>query len=166
MRVALVAVVLLMSCGDNRKGPGAGGAPDAAGTAVCGNYKIEPGEDCDDGDQITDAICDSTCHFACGNGVVGTGEACDTGIAAGHEGACPTACDDGQVCTTDVLTGSDCTAACIATAITSPEDGDGCCPTGANANNDADCTAMCGNGIVESGELCDTGITAGAGACP
>jgi hypothetical protein len=32
---------------------------------------------------------------------------------------------------------------------------DGCCPTGCNANNDSDCTATCGNGVVEAGETCD-----------
>jgi cysteine-rich repeat protein len=166
---ALLAVVfVVVGCGDNRKAPGDAGIPDGPVAAVCGNYKVEPGEDCDDGDQITDAICDSNCHFTCGNGHVddAVGEACDTAIAAGLDGACPATCDDGQDCTTDVLVGSDCTATCIATAITEPGDGDGCCPTGANANNDNDCTAVCGNGIVEAGELCDTGITSGAGACP
>jgi hypothetical protein len=37
--------------------------------------------------------------------------------------------------------------------------GDGCCPGNRNANNDGDCSARCGNGITESGELCD-------GNCP
>jgi hypothetical protein len=38
---------------------------------------------------------------------------------------------------------------------------DGCCPVGANANTDADCSVACGNGAVEQGETCDP-----ASACP
>jgi len=48
--------------------------------------------------------------------------------------------------------------------------GDGCCPEGCNtdpSNIDADCDAVCGNGEVESGEICDTGIAPGQpDACP
>jgi hypothetical protein len=54
---------------------------------------------------------------------------------------------------------------------------DGCCPsTGCNANLDGDCMAVCGNGVVESGELCEpaaadggtpSGPDGGAGSvCP
>jgi cysteine-rich repeat protein len=159
---AICAVLAGAACGDNLKKL----SPDAP-TAVCGNLIVEPGEDCDDGDTIPDAICDGNCHFTCGNGVVDTqfGETCDTGITSG-EGACPTSCDDGQACTADVMSGSACTTTCIHTAITTPADGDGCCPSGANANTDNDCPAECGNGIVEPGEACDTGIVAGPGACP
>jgi cysteine-rich repeat protein len=35
--------------------------------------------------------------------------------------------------------------------------GDGCCPAGANNNNDGDCPPVCRNGIVEQGEQCDDG---------
>jgi hypothetical protein len=35
-------------------------------------------------------------------------------------------------------------------------DGDGCCPNGCNNINDNDCSTNCGNGIVESGEDCDS----------
>ena len=37
--------------------------------------------------------------------------------------------------------------------------GDGCCPAGAacDANQDADCPPICGNGSVEPGETCDDG---------
>ena len=137
-----------------------------APTGRCGNLMVEPGEDCDDGNMTT-ADCDKNCHFTCGNGVVDdtVGETCDTGIASGT-GACPTSCDDGQACTTDVLSGSGCAVTCVHAAITTAADGDGCCRAGANANTDNDCTAMCGNGILETGESCDTGIVAGAGACP
>jgi cysteine-rich repeat protein len=159
-------VVVAAACGDNIKLTSDAAVPDGP-AAVCGNYKVEPGEDCDDGNRVTDSICDSDCHYTCGNGVLDTdaGESCDTAISSG-DGACVTSCDDNQACTNDVLSGSECAAACIHSAITDPADGDGCCPTGANANNDDDCSAMCGNGILEPGELCDPGITAGAGACP
>src|SRR5205085_2839582 len=90
---------------------------------------------------------------SCGNGRVDPGEMCD--------GACPTACNDGNACTTDTLTGSAqaCTAACAFLPITTCKSGDGCCPAGCNHSTDSDCSATCGNGVVESGETCD-------GNCP
>ena len=45
------------------------------------------------------------------------------------------------------------------TPVTACQAQDGCCPSGCNAQTDADCAAVCGNGTVESGELCD-------GNCP
>lgn len=142
------------------------GEPDGP-TARCGDLIVQAGEDCDDGNQVLDTLCDAACHFTCGNGLLDdtVGELCETTITSGA-GACPAACDDGDACTTDVLSGSECAAECVTSAITAPADGDGCCPAGANANTDTDCTAMCGNGFREAGELCDTGITVGAGACP
>lgn len=172
MRVlALALVVFAAACGDNIKaasdagmdGPKMDGRP-----AACGNLQVEEGEDCDDGNREADVICDENCHFTCGNGVFDSavGEACDTAITSGA-GACPSSCDDGDACTTDAIAGSECSATCEFSAITAAIDGDGCCPDGANANTDDDCSAMCGNGILETGELCDTGITMGlAGSCP
>jgi hypothetical protein len=44
---------------------------------------------------------------------------------------------------------------------------DGCCPSGCNFNTDFDCDPVCGNGVVEGSELCDTAIPQGMdGACP
>ncbi len=167
--LAAFALTLTAACGDNLKPPAEDAAPppiDATPT-ICGNAMVEGSEECDDGDQVADAICSADCHFTCGNGVVDDsfGEACDTGIASGT-GACPTTCDDGMACTADVLAGSGCQAQCMNSPITVPAAGDGCCPTGANATNDSDCPAVCGNMVVESGEVCDIGIVAGTGACP
>jgi hypothetical protein len=102
----------------------------------------------------------------CGNGSVDPGETCDTGIASGP-GACPSICDDGILCTTDALQGGGtCTAACAFTPITFCRDNDGCCPLGCNSGSDSDCPSTCGNGSVDPGETCDTGIASGPGACP
>lgn len=163
--LALVLAILAFGCkGDNKSAV----APDAGGDAVCGNAVIEDGEDCDDGSLDLDVVCDSACHFTCGNGVFDSaaGESCDTGITGGAAGTCPTACDDNDACTSDVLSGSECSATCLSSVITAAQDGDGCCPSGANANTDNDCTATCGNGVLETGELCDPAIIAGLGACP
>lgn len=159
---SIVVVALLVSCGDNIK-PEVLEQP----VIICGNGIVDPGEDCDDHDQLKDNVCDTTCHFTCGNGMVDTdvGELCDTAIASGA-GACPRSCDDGNACTDDVLNSSGCTAECVHSSITARVDGDGCCPVGADATSDSDCTAICGNGTVEPGETCDKGIAAGAGACP
>ena len=162
-RISLALLVLVVACGDNNRPVLPDGGPDVE-PARCGNFKLEPGEECDDGDVGLDEFCDPTCKLTCGNGTVDdtVGELCDTGLAD----SCPASCDDAQACTTDVLDGSACTANCVHSAITGPADGDGCCPAGGNANTDDDCSANCGNGILETGEACDTGITAGAGACP
>jgi hypothetical protein len=92
-------------------------------------------------------------HSGCGNGKVEAGETCD--------GDCPTACNDGNACTVDRLTGSakTCSASCSFQPISACQGGDGCCPVGCNAITDSDCSPSCGNGIVESGETCD-------GDCP
>lgn len=80
---------------------------------------------------------------ACGNGVVDLDELCDTGIAAGQPGACPTTCDDADACTTDTLEGTGtCQANCTFTVITEPKNGDGCCPPGATPQDDTDCPAV------------------------
>ena len=51
-----------------------------------------------------------------------------------------------------------CTGAQIGTA-------DGCCPDGANANTDEDCSPVCGNDVMESGEECDDGNTTPGDGC-
>ncbi len=110
---------------------------------------------------------DDCAGSTCGNGVIDSGEACDIGIATGT-GACPTSCDDALTCTTDSISGVGCNATCAHTNITTPsQTADGCCPTGGTSGNDVDCPASCGNGVVDLGETCDSGIAAGMnGACP
>ena len=73
-------------------------------------------------------------------------------------------CDDGIACTNDAVDTATCT--CTHTAITALVSGDGCCPSGGTYATDHDCSATCGNGIVEANETCDTGIASGSGACP
>jgi hypothetical protein len=137
-------------------------------TAACGHTPVAT---CENDDGCCPASCsfadDSDCANPCGNGVLDAGETCDTGIAAGQAGACPTNCSDGIACTTDVLQNAGtCLVQCRHTPISGCIGNDGCCPTGCNKNTDSDCSAICGNGVVETGETCDTGITSGQGACP
>lgn len=122
--------------------------------------------------DVGDATSDNDCVAVCGNGVAEPGEACDTAIAAGDAGACPTACDDGEACTADALANAGtCDAVCEVPAITDPANGDGCCPAGANVSNDSDCEVKCGDGVLgdgveAKGESCDTAIASGPGSCP
>ncbi len=108
--------------------------------------------------------CNSTndvdCSVSCGNGVLEQGETCDPA------GSCPTTCNDADACTNDVLTGSaaNCNAACSYAPKTGCQ-ADGCCVPGCNANNDADCAAVCGNLVVEPGETCDDGNTNATDGC-
>ncbi|MFH2008060.1 MAG: hypothetical protein ABI333_15870, partial [bacterium] len=87
----------------------------------------------------------------CGDGNVDPGETCDP------PATCPTACNDGNACTADTLTGSaaSCNAACSYSAISACAHGDGCCPAGCDAVSDNDCSASCGNSVLEPGETCD-----------
>lgn len=99
---------------------------------------------------------DVDCAAVCGNGVREVGETCDTAIVPGAPDACPASCEPTSACDRAVATGVACTATCTHTPMTAnPTEADGCCPAGADANLDADCPAMCGNEIVEPGEVCD-----------
>src|SRR5207249_6141959 len=60
--------------------------------ATCGNGKVDPGEECDDGNRVDGDGCDSNCTVTrCGNGVKTAGEDCDP--------PCGSGCGAGQVCT-------------------------------------------------------------------
>ena len=98
-----------------------------------------------------DANSDSDCSASCGNGSIEDGETCD-----GED--CPSSCDDGLACTTDVLVGAaeSCSAACVFNPVTEClAVSDGCCAPGCNSGNDPDCSAACGNGFKDEGETCD-----------
>jgi cysteine-rich repeat protein len=100
-------------------------ACDAACRRTCGNGKIDPGEQCDDGNWVDGDGCESNCTLpACGNGIRDVGEQCDDGNSVGGDGcesnctlpACGNGirdvgeqCDDGNS-----ANGDGCSAACTA----------------------------------------------------
>ena len=170
--LVLAVLAACAACGDSGSAPPDASTtppPDAEPFMLCGNGIVEGTETCDDGNEDDDDGCSSTCAAECGDGRVSGAELCDPAIPAGDRGACPTeaTCADDDACTIDVVSGTGCDVVCEFAEITAPADGDGCCPTGADATDDSDCAAVCGNGVLESGEVCDTMIAAGnAGACP
>jgi len=100
---------------------------------------------------------DSAVDEVCGDGRVTGSEKCDIGIKEGQTGACPSECPAANGCFQWQLVGSGCDIACE--QITNPacEDGDDCCPKGCTKANDSDCSASCGDGIVQTdeGEVCE-----------
>jgi hypothetical protein len=117
---------------------------------------------CKSEDECCPAGCDrsvdSDCPEQCGDGKVDTsaGETCEP---ESRSLSCDIDCDDQDPCTVDMPTGSarNCNVRCSQRPIVQPADGDQCCPPGANAVNDKDCRAVCGNGVMEPGEQCDGG---------
>jgi hypothetical protein len=144
------------------------GEPEGSGCNVrC--VRVDPG--CTSGDGCCPSACnntnDSDCSSTCGDGIVqvDAGETCEPasaflGNALPEAGViCPVTCkDDGKACTSEVRTGKpeNCNVTCTHVEITSIVKGDGCCPKGANANTDRDCKPICGNGIREANEECDS----------
>jgi hypothetical protein len=188
----LLGAALIVACGLAACGLAACG--DSKSKPACGNGVKDLGETCDtaitSGTDMCPATCTApdSCHTStlqgtactaqcvvaaitpcCGNGVVETGETCDTAITAGQTGACATSCTAPDTCKTSALTNAGtCTAECVDTAITicNNTDVDSCCPNNCTTSDDQDC-ALCGNGSLDSGETCDTAINAGqTGACP
>lgn len=91
----------------------------------------------------------------CGNGVVDDAETCDIAIDSDQPGACPTRCDLQIGCFGQELIGTRCHAFCLSLEITAPLDNDQCCPNGADHTIDSDCSALCGNGLLDAAETCD-----------
>ncbi|MBI4703618.1 MAG: DUF4215 domain-containing protein [Deltaproteobacteria bacterium] len=151
-RVSVLLLVLLLGAAAAACGGESGGSP------VCGNGKLDPGEQCDDGNAASGDGCSESCRAevkpgVCGNGKLEPGEQCDDGNTEGGDGcsascqaepgACgngktepPEECDDGNT-----------------------EDGDGC---------SAGCQiepGVCGNGKLEAPEQCDDGNTENGDGC-
>jgi cysteine-rich repeat protein len=126
-------------------GGGEGGSAGASlsGGTRCGNAVVEPGEDCDDGNENALDGCRSNCTLSrCGDGFRDVGEDCDYGHV-----------DDGDYCTHECVWQDACGDA-VAQAGEECDDG--------NADDTDACTtrciaARCGDGIVQSGESCDRG---------
>jgi hypothetical protein len=81
------------------------------------------------------------------------------GGSGGDRDGCANGCDDNDPCTRDMQLErrGDCDEQCAHVEITRPRDGDRCCPPGADAAEDSDCDASCGNGKVDPAEACDGG---------
>jgi len=115
----------------------------------CGDNMLDSGEECDDGNQLDDDDCLSTCHLAtCGDGFVkqsAPAETCDDG----ENDSCTGTCNDD--CTGPANTCGDNITRCGETC----DDGENDSCTG--ACND-DCTGpanTCGDSIVRCGEACE-----------
>ncbi|MFT3766586.1 MAG: DUF4215 domain-containing protein [Minicystis sp.] len=143
------------ACGGGGGGGGTGGSGGGSGGAYeghCGDGRVDPGEECDDGNSDDTDDCTSTCQVArCGDGFVQPGEECDDGNFDDTDGCVAgcvaAACGDGfvQAGVEDCDDGN-------------TDDGDACSST---------CKAGsgCGNGMVEAGEACDDGNSSNADAC-
>lgn len=112
--------------------------------SVCGDSRVDVGEDCDDGNTVDEDGCSDDCVAErCGDGIVQRGESCDDGNEKGGDG-CSATCAE-EFCGNGVLEGlEECDDANLTT-------GDGC---------SAGCgIEACGDGVVQAAldEQCDDG---------
>jgi fibro-slime domain-containing protein len=156
---------------------------------LCGNGVLDPGEQCDDGNTVGGDGCTPLCQIEqgwtcptpgqpcvrteiCGDGILQPPEQCDDGNVASGDG-CSSTCmiEPGWVCR---VPGKPCTPTCGDGMITGTKtcddgndvSGDGCSST-CQVEPGWTCTGMpsvctkavCGNGIIETGEACDCGTS-------
>jgi cysteine-rich repeat protein len=109
---------------------------------ICGDAIQMPGEECDDGNLSNGDGCDSLCRQEiCGNGRLDFGEDCDDGNLVNNDG-----CE--ADCTVTIFEETDCSD-----GVDNDMDGDTDC-SDADCLNDPAC-AICGDGVVGTGEECD-----------
>jgi cysteine-rich repeat protein len=145
----------------------------------CGNGRIDPGEQCDDGTITGLGSCSSTCQLEfCGNGIIDPGEVCDLGSNNGKCLGCSSDCKSNESCGNNIVDPecgevcdngpnpqnlcNGCSSNCksdqeCGNDIVDTECGEVCDPPGPNCSPDCRSTLMCGNGIINPGEQCDNG---------
>ena len=114
-------------CDDGNNTNGDGCSADCLSFESCGNGTLDPGEACDDGNNNTSDDCPSGTHGTCQAAFCGDGF-----LHSGIE-----ECDDGN-----------------------NVDGDGCdssCHLESSPSTTPPPSAVCGNGVLETGEECDDG---------
>jgi cysteine-rich repeat protein len=113
---------------------------DPSCVSVCGNGRVETGEQCDDGNTVSGDCCSSTCQFDAAGAPCNDGLFCTVGETCNGSGACgggtPRDCSDAFSCTTDSC--SEATDACVHT----PDDA--ACSDGVFCNGVETCSATLG----------------------
>ncbi len=150
--------------------------PVCAPPVGCGNGVLEPGEACDDGNNMNGDGCTAACQIEDGNPCA-TNDECSSGVCDMNEapplcepaGSCgngvldaPESCDDGNL-----TTGDGCSNLCLL------EDGEPCannaqcestiCDT--VGSNTCELANRCGNGALEASEACDDGNAEAGDGC-
>ncbi|MBK9756225.1 MAG: DUF4215 domain-containing protein [Nannocystis sp.] len=149
----------------------------------CGDGNVDPGEACDDGNDIDTDACTNACKDAvCGDGILGPGEACDDGNQIDDDDCtnmCAAAscgdgklqpgedCDDGNMVDTDMCLNTCKTAKCGDMAVQAGVEE---CDDGNLTDTDAclnTCkAAKCGDMVVNAGvEDCDDANMVDTDAC-
>lgn len=112
---------------------------------MCGNSRLEPGEQCDDGNLMSGDGCSAMCAWEarCGDHRVDTGEVCDDGNNVSGDG-CRSDCRSNETCGNSI----------VDLAV-----GEVCDPPGGACAMDCRSLTTCGNGMMDAGEQCDDGNT-------
>lgn len=110
-------------------------------TPVCGNAIPEPGEQCDDGNEIDTDPCTNDCRITCQT---------------------DPDCDDHDPCTGTETCDTTNNVCVLGTPL---DDGESCGDDGQVCFNATCITPECGNAVVEPGETCDDGNMLACGSC-
>ena len=130
--------------------------------AICGNYFVESGEDCDDGGTTGGDCCSATCGFEPFGSPCDDGDACTEIDTCDGNGACdpgaPLACDDGAFCNGEETCDSG--SGCLAGTPPVTDDGVACTVDACDEDNDVVVhtpdDALCDDGLYCDGsETCD-----------
>jgi len=148
---------------DQRGAPRDDGACDSGAFefqgVLCGNGQLDPGEECDDANDVDGDGCDSNCTVTrCGNGIVTDGEECDDGNQVSCDG-CSSDCviEEAYVCGDGI----------VDPACEECDDGNNLSCDGCSENCQYEVGYICGDGMVnpDCGEECDDGNNVPCDGC-
>lgn len=144
-------------------GPNSDSAPNRCRSSCvlprCGDGALDDNEECDDGNLATSDGCGASCaREQCGNTTVDPGEVCDDGNLVSGDG-CSADCRSDERCgnaTVDFAAGELCDCGVAGTTPPAGCDGQN---NGPRSVCTSDCqTKLCGDGVVNEGEVCDNGF--------